>query len=122
MLIALLTILLLGGDATGMLDYISDSQDTVKAVMEKDDRRKDVLATLKGMEKRTKARNKFVGSSSKSLRGVLGQDDASAADIDAVWMSYFEEREAYNSDMLDLRFQLKEQMTREEWGQVFAED
>ena len=30
-----------------MLNYIVDSQDAVKAVMNKDDRRKDALATLK---------------------------------------------------------------------------
>lgn len=122
MLIALFTILFLGGDVTGMLDYISDSQDAVKAVIEPDDRRKDALATLKDMEKRTKARNKAVAGSSKELSRVLGQDDASDADIDEVWTSYFEERAAYNSDMLDLRFQLKEQLTREEWEQVFAQE
>ena len=47
MLIALFTILFLGGSDTGMLDFIADSQDTVKVVMEKDDRRKEVLASCR---------------------------------------------------------------------------
>jgi hypothetical protein len=32
------------------------------------------------------------------------------------------QRAAYNQEMLDLRYQLKDQLTREEWQQVFAED
>jgi len=67
MLIALFTVLLLGGSATGMLDYIADTQDTVKVVMEKDDRRKETLDTLKAMKKRTKAHNKMVKRASKEF-------------------------------------------------------
>ena len=122
MLIALFTILILGGSSTGMLDFIADTQDTVKVVMESDDRRKDVLATLKETKKRTEAHNDVVKSSSKDLNKVLGDNEVTDAEIDIIWYRYFAEREAYNRDMLDLRFQLKDQMTREEWQQVFAED
>ena len=122
MLIALFTILFLGGSATGMLDFIADTQDTVKVVMEKDDRRKAVLATLKQTKKRTAAHNKVVKGASKDLSKTLSSDEATEADLDAIWQGYFASRADYNRDMLDLRFQLKDQMTREEWQQVFAED
>ena len=122
MLIALFTILLLGGGSTGILDFIADTQDTVKVVMEKDDRRKEVLATLKETKKRTDAHNKMVKGASKDMSKILSSDDVTDADIDANWDEYFAQRAAYNQDMLDLRFQLKDQMTREEWQQVFAED
>ena len=122
MLIALFTILLLGGSATGMLDYIADTQDTVKVVMEKDDRRKEVLGTLKAMKKRTDARNKTVKRASKDMSKTLSSNEVTEANIDVIWDAYFSERAAYNEGMLDLRFQLKDQMTREEWQQVFAED
>jgi len=122
MLIALFTILLLGGSATGMLDFIADTQDTVKVVMEKDDRRKEVLATLKETKKRTDAHNKMVKGASKDLSKTLSGDEVTESDVDAIWQGYFASRADYNRDMLDLRFQLKDQMTREEWQQVFAED
>ena len=122
MLIALFTILLLGGSLTGMLDFIVDAQDTVKVVMEKDDRRKEVLATLKETKKRTEAHNKMVKGASKDLNAILSSDEVTDADIDTVWDAYFAQRAAYNQDMLDLRYQLKDQMTREEWQQVFAGD
>jgi uncharacterized protein YccT (UPF0319 family) len=122
MLIALFTILFLGGSDTGMLDFIADSQDAVKVVMEKDDRRKEVLATLKETKKRTKAYNKTVKGASKDMSKILSSDDPTDADLDLSWDVYFASRANYNRDMLDLRFQLKDQMTREEWQQVFAEE
>ncbi len=120
MLIALFTILILGGGATGMLDFIADTQDEVKVVMEKDDRQKEVLSTLKTMKKRTEARNKMVKGTSKDMSKTLSSGDVTDAEIDMVWDAYFSQRAAYNQEILDLRFQLKDQMTREEWQQVFA--
>ena len=89
MLIALFTILILGGSATGMLDFIADTQDTVKVVMEKDDRRKEVLATLKETKKRTNAYNKMVKGSSKDMKKILSNDEVADADIDTIWDTYF---------------------------------
>ncbi len=122
MLIALFTILILGGSNTGTLDFIAAAQDQVKIVMEKDDRRKEALGTLKAIKKRTEAHNKVVKGTSKDLNKALADSDVTEADIDTIWYRYFAQREAYNRDMLDLRFQLKDQMTREEWQQVFAGD
>ena len=122
MLIALFTILILGGSNTGMLNFIADTQDTVKVVMEKDDRRKEVLATLKETKKRTEAHNKMVKRTSKDMNKILSSDEVTDDDIETIWEAYFAQRASYNQDMLDLRFQLKDQMTREEWQQVFAGD
>jgi len=122
MLIALFTILLLGGSSTGILDFIADSQDTVKVVMEKDDRRKEALGTLKAMKKQTNARNKMVKRASKDMSKTLSSDEVTEANFDVVWDAYFSQRAAYDQEMLDLRYQLKDQMTREEWQQVFAGD
>ena len=120
MLIALFTILILGGGDTGMLDFIALTQDEVNVVMEQSDRRKEALGTLKTIKKRTDAHNKMVQGVSKELNKALATDNVTEVDIDTIWLSYFEQRAAYNNDMLDLRFQLKNQMTREEWQQVFG--
>ena len=122
MLIALFTILLLGSSSTGMLDYIAETQDTIKVVMQKDDRRKEALSIVKALEKRTNAHNKMVKRASKDLNKTLSSDEITDADIETVWDAYFSQRATYNQDMLDLRFQLRDQMTREEWQQVFAKD
>jgi len=122
MLIALLTILLLGGGSTAALAYIADTQDNVKIVMAKDERRKDALSTLKAMKKRTNARNKQVRRSMKDLRKELGQDNVGAADIDAIWDTYFAKEDQYDHDMLDLRWELKGHINREEWQETFSGD
>ena len=122
MLIAIFTILILGGSSTGLLEYIGETEDNIKVVMEKDDRRKAALGNVKDMQKRTKARNKQVKKAQKELSKTLANHDVTMADIDAVWDIYFVEVETYNKDMLELRFELRDRLTREEWQAVFAED
>jgi len=122
MLIALITILLLGGGSTAVLAYIADTQDAVKTVMVKDERQKEALGTLKAMKKRTNARNKQVKRATKDLNKALGQDDIDDARIDGIWDGYFAVIDQYDHDMLDLRFELREHINREEWRQIFSED
>ncbi len=122
MLIALFTILLLGGSSTATLAYIADTQDSVKTVMVKDGQQKGALSTLKAMKKRTNARNKKVKRASKDLNKALGQEDMNPADIDAIWAGYFAEIDQYDHDMLDLRWALKEHINREEWAAIFSGD
>jgi len=102
-----------------MLSFIGETQDAVKTVMVRDERQKAALDTLKLMKKRTNARNKMVKRASKDMSTTLSIDAATDSDIDTVWDAYFAQRAAYNQDMLDLRYQLKDQLTREEWQQVF---
>jgi septal ring factor EnvC (AmiA/AmiB activator) len=122
MLIALITILILGSSSTGLLDYISDTQDQIKIVMQKDERRQEALSTVKKMKKRTKARNKQVNKARKEMSKTLARDDATITDIDAVWDRYFVALAAHQEEMLDLRFELRDTLTRDEWQQVFSED
>lgn len=113
MLIALITVMLLGGGSAGLLGYIAEARDSVKTVMERDDRRKAALATLKDMKKRTNARDKQVKKSSKELTAALSRSEINDTDIDAIWDHYIAEVNQHNYDMLDLRFQLRDQLTRE---------
>ncbi len=122
MLTALLISLLFGGSSTAMLAYIADTQDTVKMVMVKDDRQKAALNTLKAIKMRTNARNKQVKRAMKDLNVALRQDDVSTADIDEIWAGYFAEVDQYKDDMLDLRWELKAQINREEWEGIFSAD
>jgi len=119
MLTALFISMLFGGGSTAMLGYIADAQDSVKVVMVKDDRRREALGTLKAMKKRTNTRSKMVRRAMKSLNKALAGDNTNSADIDAIWDGYFAEIDQYDSDMLDLRYKLKEHINREEWEAVF---
>lgn len=119
MLIALLTILLLGGGTSKFLDFMGDSEDAVKTVMAKDGRQKDALNVLKAMEKTTKGQNKQIRKSIKELGKLIeGRDDVTS-EIDGIIDRHFENLDSYSSDIIELRFELKEQITREEWGRIF---
>jgi len=120
MLIALFTILLLGGGTTSVLQYIGDAQDTVKIVIPKGDEQKAALSTLKAMKKRTTTLNKAAKQTAKEIDKAFGDHDTTAADLDDIWDGYFAAVDKYNHDMLNLRFELKESVSREEWQQVFG--
>jgi hypothetical protein len=122
MLIALFTMLFLGGSTTGMLDFIADTQSEVGSVMERGDRRSSTLETLDAMEARTEEHVDMVENASEGIRQALADFEANSPDIDAIWSEYFAQRAAYNREMLDLRFQLRDQLTREEWEQVFGRE
>ena len=120
MLITLFTILLLGGSSTtGLLDFIGDARDEAKVVVADDDRRVEALGTFKSIKKLTESRNKQVKNSAKELSTVLASPELYDADIDKAWFVYFETVENHNAEMLDLRYELQEHITREEWERIF---
>ena len=121
MLIALLTIMLLDGAPSGMLVELSLIQDNIEAVVVKDDRRKAARGVVKAMEKRTKDQNKQVGTYAKRLDKALSDHDYPTADIDKLWSKYHALRRDYQLRMVDLRFELKEHITREEWQEIFGD-
>ena len=113
-------VLLLGGSVTSsLLDYIADGRDAAKAVIVEDDRRKDVLDTFKKLRKRTEVQQEQVKKSGKQLASVLASGGLQYADTDKAWWKYFERVDIYNADMLDLRYELREQLTRDEWERIF---
>ena len=121
MLIALFTILYLGASSTGLLDYIAESTDNVESAMVNDERRKAALGTLKAMKKITKARNKQVKRVSKELRTAFAGADTSDQELEEIWNGHFVAVNRYDHEMVELRFELKDQLTREEWAAVFSE-
>ena len=121
MLIGLLVILLLGGTPSGMLVELSLIQDNIKAVMVKDDRQKAARDVVKKMEKRTKDQNKQVNKYAKRLDDALSDHDFPAAEIDKLCSKYHAVRRDYQLRMVDLRFELKEHITREEWQEIFGD-
>ena len=120
MLIALFAVLFLGGSIQdAVLDYIADTGKSVKTVVVDDERRKRVTSTLKAMKKRTNERVKSAQQIAKRLKSALAEHDTRETSLNAAWDEYFTIIDAYNNDMIDLRFKLKEQLSREEWQELF---
>jgi len=114
-----MTILFLGGSTTSVMSYLDETGDSIKSVVVDDERRKQATATVKLMEKRTKGHDKAFRKLIKQLNSELRDHSVDEIDLDAMWEQRFELTGEYSADMVNLRFDLKDQLTREEWTQVF---
>ena len=122
MLIALFTVLLLGGSSSFVFDFVADTRDNIKIVVPKGERQKAALDTLKTMKKIEKAYRKHLKAAGKDLYKAIDLPDDVESEIDAVWTAHFAEVQRRNDELLDLRFELREQLTREEWGAIFSSE
>lgn len=120
MLIALFTILLLGGGgSSSLLEFISDTGDQVKVVVEDKERQKEALKIVKAAKKKLSARHKAFGSLGKRIKTVMKSGEYTKQDIDDAWYRFFAINDQYTREIIELRFQLRGKLTREEWAQVF---
>ncbi len=122
MLIALFTIYFLGGGSGGILDYIADTKDRVEMVLADGERQEEALAVLKTIKKTATAHNKQVKRTAKGLQKTFRNHESTAAEIDALWAEHYAAINRYNEKMIDLRFELKEHIDREEWEIIFPGD
>jgi hypothetical protein len=120
MLIALFLMLLLGGTPSGMLVELSLIQENIKEVVAKDDRQNAAGDVVKKMETRTKALKTHVEKDAKRLGEALSDHDFPTVEIDKMWSKYHALTLNYRLRMVDLRFELKEHITREEWQEIFG--
>lgn len=110
-----------GGGSPEFLNFIAERIDAVKAVIVEDERQKAAINILELMQERSKEHNKQVNEIDEEINNLIENRDAELADITAVSDSDFEHIQSYSSDILDLRFQLKELVTREEWADIYQE-
>jgi len=121
MLIAMIAVMFFGGGVQdAVLEYIKSSKAVVKEVIDDPTRRSAINDTLGEMDARTKGRSKSAKAALKKLESEMSEHDLNSAAIDAVFDDYFVALTEYNKDMIDLRFQLKDQLTREEWQELFS--
>ena len=121
MLIALLTLLFLGGGSTNaVLTYIADSKPVIKETVADETRRAEALATLKAMKGVQQNHAKVVNKSIKALKKELAA--GTDTNTEAFWQDYFASKQVSDEQMIDLRFQLRDQLTREEWDTIFPTD
>jgi hypothetical protein len=120
MLLALYTIFVLGGGGTfGPIVLIDEALDSAKVVIVEDDRRKEAKSTLKEMKKRSSDYTKATKKLAKDLGLDTDDRDLSDKDIDLFWDQLINLNSEYSNDIVDMRFQLREQLSGEEWAALF---
>ena len=118
MLIALITFMLLGGP-DGMLADIKGFEKQIKAVVPKGETQKLALDVLNDAKKDTKASNKFRKNATKEFSKLLESHDVDPAIIDRLWSDYHHANHDFSMKNVDLRFRLKQHLSREQWSKVF---
>jgi hypothetical protein len=118
MLVALLTILFLSGGGTiGLLYDVGVVKKDVKSYVTDDERQDAALAVVGQFKDRIKAQNKLIKKSLNELDEKLADHAVPQTELEAIGSEYGRETQSYYSDLLDLRFALKDQVTRDEWEQ-----
>jgi hypothetical protein len=120
MLIALMTILFLGGGgSSAVMTYIAEYTDTIKEILEDDDRRDTALETMAAFKNLGKQQSKARADVVKQMEKALKDTDRSPEAVNELWSDYYQQVRDINDAAVDHRFELREQLTREEWEQVF---
>lgn len=121
MLIALLTLYILG--SSGTLPLVA-ALDQAKESIEKDiaagPRRTELRDIIERAEHTTRDATEKRKTALHDLFGLVHRYDAQDGDIQPKLKQLRAETSAYQQQMIRYRFELKGKMSREEWAKVFA--
>ena len=125
MLIALFTLFLLGGGlsdgTTAFTVYIAENRESIESVVTNDVRRGKALAILDTMDERAGQYSGQLREASDELGELVRGREDHSVEIAGILARHLKYTEAYSSDIVDLRFELKRYISREEWAQIFTD-
>lgn len=121
MLIAtLIALLFLGSGANMMLDGIDQTKDNIKAAIVEESTRKAALDIVDKLEDTAKDYAKADSDDEKELLKLIQQYETTTAELQNNLDASFQQRIQYQQEMLALRFELKDKLSREQWDKVFS--
>ena len=120
MLIALLTVMLLGGGSYELSTFIIEGQENIKSAVEDLERRQTALDILAAMEQSMLSDSGETTALIERARQSFSEEKVwSAEELDAL----FAEARSLNVDraqrFIELRLELKSSLTSEEWDEAF---
>jgi len=124
-LILLFGFMFFGGASSTALLFLhghspDDLKKAVKSVVTDPSRSKAAQSGVDQWEKALDAQLKSLGKARESFVKLVRRHDATRLQADAISATVDESIVEMDRDMLDARFQLKEQLTRAEWNAVLA--
>lgn len=123
MLIAtLIALLFLGSGANMMLDGIDQMKHNVKSEIVDESARKAALDVVDRLEDTAKDYAMADNNDEKELIKLIQDYGSSTADLKANMDASYQQRVQFQKDMLALRFELKDKLSREQWEKVFSKD
>jgi len=119
-LIILLGALFLGGGAASVLVFVQGQspraiREAVKKVVSDDKRRDAALTILEDWEKGNKEQEKELKEERAELVKIMERHDAKREEADLVAAKLDQSMQAMARSFLDMRFGVRNQLTKEEW-------
>ena len=118
----------IGGGAAGFSagaltpSTVGELSDRAAIVVEDRVRAEAAQSTLAELKRETAAFEKEFAVSGKAIKRLYGDHAADRAEIEAVFEQLNRDWERGQERVLDLRFELREQLTREEWAALYSTD
>lgn len=120
MLIALLTVMLLGGGSYELSTFIEEGQGNIESAVEDPQRRHSALAILAAMEKSMASDNGETTALIERTRQAFSEEKVwSAEELDALFAEARSLRADRAERFIELRLELKAALTSEEWAEAF---
>lgn len=123
MLIALITVLLLGG--TGGIELLplpEDYEKRVKSVIEDKEQRNEIESLVKDANEYAKSYNQRVQDMVNYGLELSTDYNAETKDLEPIYTLIYEEREAAQKKLVEFYSQLVSQMTKEQWQELYSYD
>ena len=121
LLAALIALLFLGAGAGLMLDGIDHIHDSIESQIADDGTRKEALEVVDRMKDTAKKFADTDGDGEKELLKLVQQHETTTAELKNHLDAVYQQRIEYQQQMLTMRFELKDTLSREQWNNVFAQ-
>ena len=120
MLIALLTVMLLGGGSYDLSTFIAEGQDNIESAVDDPQRRQTALDILLAMEDFMPSDNSETSALIERTQQAFSEEKVwSAEELDALFAEARSLKTERAERFIKLRLELKAALTGEEWAEVF---
>ena len=120
MLIALLTVMLLGGGSYDLSAFIAEGQDNIESAVEDPQRRQTAMDTLLAMEDFMSSDNSESTALIERTQQAFSEEKVwSAEELDALFAEARSLKAERAERFIELRLELKAALTGEEWAEAF---
>jgi len=120
MLIALLTVMLLGGGSYDLSTFIAEGQDNIESAVDDPQRRQTALDILLAMEDFMSSDNSETSALIARTQQAFSEEKVwSAEELDALFAEARTLKAERAERFIELRLELKAALTSEEWAEVF---
>ena len=120
MLIALLTVMLLGGGSYDLSTFIAEGQDNIESAVDDPQRRQTALDILLAMEDFMSSDNSETSALIERTQQAFSEEKVwSAEELDALFAEARTLKAERAERFIELRLELKAALTGEEWAEVF---